>query len=174
MNSAQQVVVILGVWRSGTSCVAGMLERLGVEFGIPFRPPAPENPKGFFEEARLNAICRRSFAEPMLSQLRDSSQIRADLMHWLASMRTVFPLARLIGAKHPALCAALPDILAAWGGDVRLISVDRDRHSVCTSLRRHNWWPPIDPADIIDQVLRSRELGLQGLRHLRISYDDLL
>jgi hypothetical protein len=52
------IVCVLGMHRSGTSAVARMLGLLGVHLGAADRmlPPAPDNPKGFWEHRELVAI----------------------------------------------------------------------------------------------------------------------
>ncbi len=46
-------ILILGMHRSGTSALTGALALLGVELGQDLLPPAPDNPKGFFEHQRI-------------------------------------------------------------------------------------------------------------------------
>jgi len=46
----KKVFIILGMHRSGTSMVAGMLHKSGICMGEHFRKPLSQNPKGFFEE----------------------------------------------------------------------------------------------------------------------------
>lgn len=60
------IIVVLGMHRSGTSLVAGMLDRLGVHMGRYLVPARGDNPRGFFENQeivevhkRLNRLLRR-------------------------------------------------------------------------------------------------------------------
>jgi len=169
-----QIVVILGVWRSGTSCVAGMVSKLGGQFGVSFHPPANPNPKGFFEEQSLHRMCVASFGEPLLFQIRDTDSIRRDLVSWVHSMRESYPSASLLGAKHPALCAIVKYVVDCWGPRIRLIAVDRDLRSVHTSLRRYPWWSSVRPDEITSRVLGCRDRQLLQYLHLRVSYDTVI
>ena len=45
--------IVLGVPRSGTSAVSGVLHHLGVMMGERFLPPSPMNPRGFFEDEEV-------------------------------------------------------------------------------------------------------------------------
>lgn len=73
MDSARlggQAVVILGMFRSGTSCLAGCLEQLGVFLGNPeaFFPPDQYNPGGYYELLPLIDVGNR-----LLDRLGNSS-----------------------------------------------------------------------------------------------------
>jgi len=65
MNNPQ-IVVLLGMHRSGTSLTASILQALGVDFGDDFIATNENNPKGYFENAaisrahiRLNRLVKR-------------------------------------------------------------------------------------------------------------------
>lgn len=47
-----RTIIVLGMGRSGTSCLAGCLAGSGVDFGKT-SPGAPQNPKGFYEMPRI-------------------------------------------------------------------------------------------------------------------------
>ena len=49
-------VVILGMHRSGTSLVAGLCQKLGVNIGAVFRAGDPANPDGYFEDLDWRAL----------------------------------------------------------------------------------------------------------------------
>lgn len=172
-GSQGSVVVVLGVWRSGTSCVAGMLSRLGFSFGEPFHPPANANPRGFYEERHLHAICTSSFAEPLLQEQRSRRAILSDLTSWLRSRRVEAASGQGIGAKHPSLCAIAPMLPSVWG-PLRIVAVDRKLSAIHRSHQRFRWWPSVPPEVITQQVLEQRDRGLARLEHLRISYDAVV
>lgn len=52
----RNLLLILGMHRSGTSALTGVLEKLGVELGEELLPPTRDNPKGYFENARVVAV----------------------------------------------------------------------------------------------------------------------
>ena len=47
------VVVVLGMHRSGTSALTKALELFGIDLGTDLLPPQDDNPKGFFEDRGL-------------------------------------------------------------------------------------------------------------------------
>jgi hypothetical protein len=52
-------ILVLGVPRSGTSTIAGVLHHLGVFMGERFPQPSPMNPRGFFEDQEVIELHRR-------------------------------------------------------------------------------------------------------------------
>ncbi|MDC0362341.1 glycosyltransferase, partial [Halioglobus sp.] len=52
----QKIVVVLGMHRSGTSAIAGLLEQLGANLGERLIPAAGDNTRGFFEDAECVAL----------------------------------------------------------------------------------------------------------------------
>ena len=53
VNCATRCVFVLGMHRSGTSAVCGMLAQLGLQRSIRELPPQTDNPRGFFESQRI-------------------------------------------------------------------------------------------------------------------------
>jgi hypothetical protein len=49
-------VFIIGMHRSGTSALGGVLEALGLTVGKSVMPPRPDNPKGFYENLALTEL----------------------------------------------------------------------------------------------------------------------
>ncbi|WP_342243563.1 sulfotransferase family protein [Pseudomonas sp. OTU5201] len=57
MNGGKtRVLVVLGMHRSGTSLLSAGLEVFGVDFGDNLIPPREDNPRGYWEDARLVAL----------------------------------------------------------------------------------------------------------------------
>lgn len=52
----RQVIIVLGMHRSGTSAVARGLKALGVELGNNLISPMPDNEKGFWEDVEINEL----------------------------------------------------------------------------------------------------------------------
>lgn len=59
MDTSQIVVPILGMHRSGTSMVTRALHHMGMEVGGPLQPPAPDNPRGFWENRFFQGLNMR-------------------------------------------------------------------------------------------------------------------
>ena len=48
-----KAVIVLGMHRSGTSALAGMLSLLGIQFGRSLFPPQADNPRGYWEHREI-------------------------------------------------------------------------------------------------------------------------
>lgn len=55
-TSAKTAVFIVGTGRSGTSCVAGAMEIMGVELGQNLKPANIHNKEGYFENKEVNKL----------------------------------------------------------------------------------------------------------------------
>ncbi len=55
-------VIVLGMHRSGTSALAGMLSMLGVQFGDSLMAPQADNSKGFWEHRDIVGLNDRILA----------------------------------------------------------------------------------------------------------------
>jgi hypothetical protein len=55
----QKTIIVLGMFRSGTSMVAGILDRLGVAMGDQMYPESRANPLGYFEDKEFMDLNRR-------------------------------------------------------------------------------------------------------------------
>jgi glycosyltransferase involved in cell wall biosynthesis len=51
-----EIIVVLGMHRSGTSAIAGILEQLGVALGNKLLPASDDNPKGYWEDIDTLAL----------------------------------------------------------------------------------------------------------------------
>lgn len=56
-------IVVAGMHRSGTSMMAGLLARLGVQMGQTLIEPDPHNPLGYFEDADIVGFHQQAFAQ---------------------------------------------------------------------------------------------------------------
>lgn len=56
MSKTKNLIVVLGMHRSGTSAVMSALSCLGVNLGDDLLPPGKDNPKGFFEDKAVNDL----------------------------------------------------------------------------------------------------------------------
>ena len=145
----RRVVVVLGMHRSGTSLVAGCLQRLGVDFGPRLMPPDPDNPRGYFEHNdvvnlhdRLLLALDRSWDETApfpADWWLDAARLDPYRQQLLAVLRRDFPDAPLWGIKDPRLCSLLPWWQSVWqetGSRPLFILVRRDPAEVASSLAK--------------------------------------
>ncbi len=145
------LVFILGMHRSGTSAVANLLSKLGVDLGGNLLPGDPMvNKHGFWENIELIDIHNELMAT------FDSSwfDFRGLPTDWLSSKKTEQYRSRIVKAlekdftnhdlmavKDPRLCRLLPlwlDIVRQAGGLSRFLLVMRNPLEVAGSLKKRD------------------------------------
>src|SRR5665213_3543412 len=60
--SGSTAIVVLGMHRSGTSALTGMLRHLGVVLGDNMMPPTTDNPRGYWEQADIVDLHQKTMA----------------------------------------------------------------------------------------------------------------
>ena len=145
--SPRRAVVVLGMHRSGTSVVAGCLQRLGVDFGPRLMPPNPDNPRGYFEHNDLVNVHDR-----LLLALDRSWDDPAPFPPGWAADERLTPYRALVltilrrdfasapwGLKDPRLCRLLPWWEPLWaevGCRPLFVLVRRAPAEIAASLAR--------------------------------------
>jgi len=145
------IVIVLGMHRSGTSAVAGMLHKNGVVMGREkdfYPPPIKENPKGFYENVRfrrLNDLLLKKHHYRVKSFSTDLPEI--DVQHGEMAKRMGDLVCEynnefsIWGWKDPRTLLTIP----AWLGvlkdldlleEVRVVLMKRHLKRIAYSMRR--------------------------------------
>lgn len=144
-------LLVLGMHRSGTSAITGMLSIAGADPGGSLLPAMQGvNPKGFWEHAEIVAIHERLLAK-LHSSWADERALPEDWWHLpviadcrdalAETLRREFSASSLWIAKDPRLCRLLPlwlDILAGIGAEPRFVICLRHPYEVALSLERRD------------------------------------
>lgn len=110
-------ILVLGMHRSGTSALAGMLQRLGAAFGERLMAASPDNPRGYWEHTDLVAIHNRLLAaigrtwddiRPMPKEFAEGPAAIVARQEIAAVLTRDFAGSALWGVKDPRLCRLLP------------------------------------------------------------------
>jgi hypothetical protein len=169
------VIAVVGPMRSGTSCTAGMLHKLGVSVGRKFTIPNKNNPKGFYEALELRKICWASYKEPRMTEHNTRADRVQLLRNWAAGRNSD---GKTIGAKHPTLCLMLSEMLEAWP-QLKVITTDRPVEEILASLRKASWWKPL-PEEVRQSTLqkmldrRDADLAALNIPTLRLPFADVI
>jgi len=142
-------VLILGMHRSGTSCLAGCLEQAGLILGAVDRVGSPFNRKGNRENRavmefndRVLARAGAAWDRPPHGEIRFTAEETAELRGLLAH----YAAGAAWGLKDPRLLL----LFEAWSGEIRPRLVGTFRHpaEVITSLmaRAQAWGAPMNEA----------------------------
>ncbi|MCS7215713.1 MAG: sulfotransferase domain-containing protein, partial [Thermodesulfovibrio sp.] len=139
-------LLILGMHRSGTSALAGILHILGISIGKILLPPAPDNPKGFFENEKITLFNELKLL-PMLNTywhdirpigINEILSIRNDLRtEAYKILEEEYKNVYILGIKDPRMCIVLPfweDSLLKFANDIKIIIPYRNPLEVAYSL----------------------------------------
>jgi|GEM_PF-2514318 len=184
--SQARCILVLGMHRSGTSALAGVLTHLGAtQPNSPMEPHA-SNPKGFFESVRV-----RDFNDALLaaagSSWKDWRPIPPD---WFASAETralqeaacaviddEYGTSKLFVLKDPRICRLLPfwrTVLEKRGTELLPLHTHRSPREVAGSLAdRYNFNPAFTHLLWLRHLLEA-EVASRGLKRHFTSYDKLL
>lgn len=179
-------VVVLGMHRSGTSALSGVLHLMGCDTPATPMKTATENEKGFFESALIHQLHNELLASagtrwddwlPINPGWYDS--VRATEFHEQATdlLNREFGTSRLFVFKDPRICRLVPfweDALAACDVTPRFVLTHRNPVEVANSLSRRN---EIDQGLGILIWLRhvlDAEAATRGKTRCFVSYDGLL
>lgn len=132
-------IVVLGQYNSGSTVVAGILHRLGVDMGGPFwRCSDDHSPENFYEPWDLSSHLRYWWDEPYLRETVDKPTRIALLTHWLRQRQRLYP--GPVGVKHPLLALETDTILQAWGAAVLFLRARRPLDESLDRLRARQWF----------------------------------
>jgi len=124
-------IAVLGLWNSGSSAIAGMLHQLGVNMGPPFFGDS-------WEPNDLGWHLRAWWDQPRLVECVEPAHRVRFLRQWIELQECTG--SRITGAKHPLLSLCAPDLVAAWGADVRFLWSYRPLDESIMALKRRRWF----------------------------------
>jgi hypothetical protein len=163
-------VAVLGLYNSGSSCLAGCLHHLGIDMGAPYWGSC-------FEPYDLAAVLRRVWNEPQgHSDLAPNDRAQL-LRHWVLGREAAARAGTRIatGAKHPLLALAPEDLETAWGPDVKYLWAHRDLEQSIARLHRRSWFGSEAARDTIQRKLWAGVSAFAAARPdlLTVSFDEL-
>lgn len=179
-------VLVLGMHRSGTSALTGVLGRAGVYLGRDLVAPKEDNPKGYFEHDKIWRV-HQEILKGLGSSARDvrnlpvgwqnSEVARRGLDRVRAIVARDFGSAPLWGAKDPRMSRLVPiwrEALASLDVEIRVVLAVRHPAEVVASVVSRD---PISPATAMFLWLRyslDAERDSRGLIRSAPHYPDLL
>ena len=104
-------IAVLGVYRSGSTAVAGALHHLGVDMGPPY--------SGGITSPGLSKQLRQWWDEPRLQEKVGRAKRVRVLAQWIQEREQGG--VKWVGMKHPLLSLCGEDLVQAWGEDTRFI-----------------------------------------------------
>ena len=180
-------LIILGMHRSGTSALAGLVQLLGVDLGKNLLPGMSEvNEKGFFEHQEIVEIHEHllqslgsSWYDPL--PLGDNWWQRPDVLTQRRQIVTVlrrdFANSRLWGIKDPRLCRLFPvwkSILAEVRSEPLCVIVTRNPHEVADSLAKRDGFSLSLSYSLWLDYMLAAERFTRNLPRAFVNYSGLL
>jgi len=178
--------VVLGMHRSGTSSVAGVLALLGATPPRTLMGPKPENPKGFWESEVLMAFNDEILvragsswddAEPLDTAVFEGEQ-GAELKRRAGEkLREEFGDADTIVIKDPRICRFYPfwrEVLIAARYQPFVVIPVRDPAEVAASLHGRNGMPIEEGLKLWQRHVEDAETATRGQPRHILLWRDLL
>jgi hypothetical protein len=172
-------VAVIGLHRSGSSCLAGVLHHLGVHLGDEL---GGYEPTGGFEAVGLASLCEAAYpfpdTEPALPHDEVVARLRRHVTHVRSSASQQGK--QMAGGKYPHLCRMGAALREACGDQLRVVHIERPLDESIASLQersRHaTGWLRIDDAQA-ERVQRWLWEGkhdlLRQVPHLTVSFAGL-
>jgi GT2 family glycosyltransferase len=179
-------LVVLGMHRSGTSALTGMLHHLGVALGERLMPATPDNPRGYWEHIDIVRVHERLMAalgwgwddiRSLPAGFEGGEAAHAAARELSALARRDFAGAPLWGLKDPRLCRLMPlwsAFFAAERMTPRYVLTVRHPLDVAASLTARDGIDTARGLLLWLGHLLDAERATRGARRVIVHYEDLV
>lgn len=185
-TSPSTAILIVGMHRSGTSALAGLVGKLGVPLGDHMLEPGSDNPKGYWEHREVVSVHERLLAG--LGSRWDD--VRAFPENWqereVAREATLaisdiissdFSECPMWAVKDPRLCRVLPlwfEVLQKRHVRPVVLFMVRRPSEVSASIEARNQWQPLVGKLLWLRYMTEAITASSALPREVLLYDDLL
>lgn len=129
-------IVVLGLHRSGSSCLSMMLHKLGIYMGDNL---IGDEKRGGGEAKELAHICEGAAIFPSAQINIDRKILEDKLYNWINGQRVKAAHNKTIsGGKYPHFCAMKNELINILGNKIRIIHCDRPLEDSIDSLKRRS------------------------------------
>jgi hypothetical protein len=134
----EKFVVVLGLHRSGSSCIAMILHKLGINMGDNLGGYEGRNGGGG-EAQRLAQICEQAAIFPSTTINIPKEVLEKKLKDWITERMVKARRQNTIaGGKYPHLCAFGDQLINILSDNIRIIHCDRPIEESIDSLKRRS------------------------------------
>ena len=177
----RRALLVLGMHRSGTSVLAGLMVRLGVASPRTLMPPNEFNPLGYWESQPIvefhDRILRAMGSSWSAWTPVDASKIAPFADELKAIISAEFDLAPLFVVKDPRMCRIVPFWLATLetsGITPAAILIVRDPVEVAQSLAKRDHLAPESSLLMWFRHMLDAEYATRTVPRAIVTYDALL
>lgn len=182
----RQVLLVLGMHRSGTSLLSGLVAAAGIDLGKYLMPPADDNPRGYWENQRVVDLHERvlkhfdqSWAswKPLPKNWQDDEAVKRLRGELRAILFEEFGDNTLFCIKDPRLCRLLPmwhDLAGELGLSLYGAVICRPLAEVVASLQSRDGMGQAQAEALWLRYGLDLLSGVQDMPQVRTGYDALL
>ena len=179
-------ILVVGMHRSGTSCMAGLLQHSGLFFGKKLLPPSPKNPTGYFENEDLwrlhHSILRAAGhpwddARPMPAGWEKRLIIRFKRHALKRLIRKHYAGREVFGIKDPTINLLLPlylDVFKELSIQPCFIVMRRDERAAARSLSKAEGLDEALALSLRKIYYDSLSSGIGFHKKIDVRYEDLI
>ena len=184
--SKKDCILVLGMHRSGTSSLAGAINKLDISFGQNLSKASFDNPKGYFENTVIQDLNNRLLAEFKIDwdypgflpqNWVDLPKIKAYDEEALDILKEQFGDAEQIAIKDPRICYLLPfwkRVLKKGEYTVKAVFSYRNPDEIAQSLLKRNNFTLNKGHVLTTTHLLAAEAASRDLPRIAISFTKLL
>ncbi len=182
----KKCILIIGMHRSGTSAIAGLINILGINFGKELMPATKHNEKGYFENINIYKI-----NEEILKDIGSSWDNTEELpIGWekniniqknklLNFIEEEFKNDEVFAIKDPRLSLLLPiylEILEKLNISPILILSEREDAEIIKSIEKRDGFDLVKTVNIIKKYKKELEKNIKDLKYpiIKINYNELI
>ncbi len=180
-------IIILGMHRSGTSALAGILNILGISMGKKLLPPNEANPKGFFENLDITyfddyllSLINTSWDDILpihFDALKNLTQKKELINKGIEIIKKSYNLPSIFGIKDPRLCILFPfweKVLNTLNVEIKVIIPFRNPVEVAYSLFHRDDFPIGKGLFLWSKYMLLAEYYSRRYKRSFVSFDELL
>ena len=178
-------LIILGMHRSGTSALAGVLGLLGASLPKNMLPPNAFNPKGFFESTEIVAL-HDELLFGLGSSWYDYRPLDPSMFNSAAAaikprleavLKDEYGNSPMFVVKDPRVCRLFPlwrDVIGSCGAKARVIIMIRNPIEVAYSLKHRDGMSLSHSLNLWLRYVLDAEFETRRSKRVFVKYDDFL
>jgi len=167
-------VVVVGLHRSGSSLLAGMLHTVGVHMGNKF---IGCEFNGGYEAKTFARLCEQMMPFPGTEFKLGVDEFKNRFQRWAtARSKEAKKKGQIAGCKYPHSCAVAPMLRDALGSQMKVVHINRPlEKSIASLIRRDGKRQDTQLLEQVQRFLWEKKQEFLGTQeHITVQYEDLL